>query len=60
MSARPVPIPDVSTASYALMTRPKPLEHEDDFPMPNEALLRRYGSSDSRRWTACASVGTSC
>jgi len=21
------------------------LEHEDDFPMPNEALLRRYGSS---------------
>jgi len=22
-----------------------PLEHEDDFPMPNEALLRRYGSS---------------
>lgn len=49
MSARPVPIPDVSSASYALMT-PAPLkkgprEHEDDFPMPNEALLRRYGSS---------------
>ena len=49
MSARPVPIPDVSSASYALMT-PVPLkkgrqEHEDDFPMPNEALLRRYGSS---------------
>lgn len=44
MSARPVPIPDVSTASYALMTA-DPLEHEDDFPMPNEALLRRYGSS---------------
>jgi hypothetical protein len=44
MSARPVPIPDVSTASYALMTADS-LEHEDDFPMPNEALLRRYGSS---------------
>jgi len=44
MSARPVPIPDVSTASYALMTA-QPLEHEDDLPMPNEALLRRYGSS---------------
>lgn len=44
MTARPVPIPDVSTASYALMTV-EPLEHEDDFPMPNEALLRRYGSS---------------
>ena len=44
MSARPVPIPDVSTASYALMTV-EPLDHEDDFPMPNEALLRRYGSS---------------
>ena len=23
----------------------EPLDHEDDFPMPNEALLRRYGSS---------------
>ncbi len=49
MSARPVPIPDVSTASYALMTaapvKKGPLEHEDDLPMPNEALLRRYGSS---------------
>jgi hypothetical protein len=44
MSARPVPIPDVSAASYALMTA-EPLEHEDDFPLPNEALLRRYGSS---------------
>jgi hypothetical protein len=49
MSARPVPIPDVSSASYALMTpvplKKGPREHEDDFPMPNEALLRRYGSS---------------
>ncbi|MFL6089244.1 MAG: hypothetical protein ACJ71Z_03795 [Aeromicrobium sp.] len=44
MTARPVPIPDVSTASYALMTT-APLDHEDDFPMPSEALLRRYGSS---------------
>ncbi len=44
MSARPVPVPDISTASYALMTA-APLEHEDDFPMPNEALLRRFGSS---------------
>jgi len=24
-----------------------PLDHEDDFPMPNESLLRRYGSSDA-------------
>ena len=49
MSARPVPIPDVSTASYALMTaapiKRGPLKHEDDFPMPSEALLRRFGSS---------------
>lgn len=45
MSARPVPIPAVSNASYALMTA-EPLEHEDDFPMPHELLLRRYGSSD--------------
>jgi hypothetical protein len=46
MSARPVPIPAVSTASYALMT-PEPLDHEDDFPLPSEGLLRRYGSSDA-------------
>src|SRR5689334_1673869 len=44
MTARPVPVPDVSNASYALMTTDA-LEHEDDFPMPSEALLRRYGSS---------------
>ena len=42
-------MPDVSTASYALMTA-VPLkkgahDHEDDFPLPNEALLRRFGSS---------------
>ena len=24
-----------------------PLDHEDDFPMPSEALLRRFGSSDA-------------
>ena len=59
MSTRPVPVPDASTASYALMTRRTPLEHEDDLPMPNEALLRRYGSP-TRRWTACASARTSC
>lgn len=44
MTARPVPVPDVSTASYALMTQAV-VEHEDDFPLPNEALLRKYGSS---------------
>jgi hypothetical protein len=46
MTARPVPIPKVSTASYALMTA-EPLDHEDDFPLPNESLLRRFGSSDA-------------
>jgi hypothetical protein len=25
----------------------EPLDHEDDFPMPSEALLRRFGSSDA-------------
>lgn len=44
MSARAVPVPDVSSASYALMTE-APLDREDDFPMPSPALLRRYGSS---------------
>lgn len=46
MSARPVPIPAVSTASYALMTA-APLDHEDDFPLPSEGLLRRFGSSEA-------------
>ena len=46
MSAIPVPIPAVSTASYALMTA-KPLDHEDDFPLPSESLLRRFGTSDA-------------
>jgi hypothetical protein len=46
MSTRPVPVPETCSASYALMT-PEPLDHEDHLPMPNEALLRRYGSSDA-------------
>jgi hypothetical protein len=46
MSTRPVPVPDTCTASYALMT-PSPLEHEDHLPMPNDSLLRRYGTSDA-------------
>lgn len=46
MSTRPVPVPETCSALYALMT-PKPLDHEDDLPMPHEALLRRFGSSDA-------------
>ncbi len=46
MSTRPVPVPEICSASYALMT-PAPLDHEDHLAMPNEALLRRYGSTDS-------------
>ena len=46
MSARAVPVPEVSSASYALMTS-APLEQEDDLPMPTPALLRRFGSSDA-------------
>ncbi len=45
MSTRPVPVPETCSASYALMT-PDALDHEDHLSMPNEALLRRYGSSD--------------
>jgi hypothetical protein len=45
MSARAVPVPDVSSASYALMTA-EPLEREDDFPMPSPGLLRRYGTTE--------------
>jgi len=45
MSTRPVPVPETCSASYALMT-PAPLDHEDHLAMPNEALLRRYGSTD--------------
>ena len=46
MSTRPVPVPETCSASYALMT-PDALDHEDHLPMPNEALLRRYGTSDA-------------
>ena len=46
MSTRPVPVPETCSASYALMT-PEALDHEDHLPMPNEALLRRYGTSDA-------------
>jgi hypothetical protein len=45
MSARSVPVPEVSSASYALMTA-EALDREDDFPMPSPALLRRYGTTD--------------
>jgi hypothetical protein len=45
MSTRPVPVPETCLASYALMT-PDSLDHEDHLPMPNEALLRRFGSTD--------------
>ena len=45
MSTRPVPVPETCSASYALMT-PDALDHEDHLAMPNEALLRRYGSTD--------------
>jgi len=40
-----VPVPEVSSASYALMTA-DPLEREDDFPLPSPGLLRRYGTTD--------------
>ena len=46
MSARPVPIPEVSV-SVLCPHDGEPLDHEDDFPLPNEALLRRFGSSDA-------------
>lgn len=46
MSTRPVPVPETCSASYALMT-PEALDHEDTLPMPNDALLRRYGTSDA-------------
>ena len=46
MSTRPVPVPETCSASYALMT-PEVLDHEDTLPMPNDALLRRYGTSDA-------------
>lgn len=45
MSARAVPVPEFSSASYALMTA-EPLEREDDFPLPSPSLLRRYGTTD--------------
>ncbi len=45
MSTRPVPVPETCSASYALMT-PDALDHEDHLTMPNEPLLRRYGTSD--------------
>ena len=46
MSTRPVPVPGTCSASYALMTTDA-LDHEDHLPMPNEALLRRYGTTDA-------------
>lgn len=50
MSARAVPVPDISSASYALMTaapiHPGALERENEVPMPSAALLRRYGTSE--------------
>ena len=46
MSTRPVPVPETCSASYALMTADA-LDHEDHLPMPNEALLRRYGTTDA-------------
>lgn len=45
MSARAVPVPEVSSASYALMTA-EPMDREDDFPLPSPSLLRRYGTTD--------------
>ncbi|GAA3529077.1 hypothetical protein GCM10022234_27970 [Aeromicrobium panaciterrae] len=44
MSARPVPVPNVVTMAYVVLTA-EPLDREDLVPLPDRALLRLRGST---------------
>ena len=44
MSARPVPVPNVVTMAYVVLTA-QPLDREDLVPLPDRALLRLRGST---------------
>ncbi|MEH3033768.1 MAG: hypothetical protein PGN07_06945 [Aeromicrobium erythreum] len=44
MSTRQVPVPDTCSAAFVVLT-PDRLDHVDDVPLPDPALLRRHGTS---------------
>lgn len=44
MSARPVPVPNIVTIAYVVLTA-EPLDREDLVPLPDRSLLRLRGSS---------------
>lgn len=46
MSARAVPVPDVLTIAYVVLTA-QPLDRDDVVPLPERSLLRLRGSSDA-------------